>query len=165
MTHAANVAAANRAKAICRANRLEHYRASDRERKRRQRLDSPGKINAIGRAADQRRREKLANFLRSSTRDRTGELETFARAGVSIINERQLAAPMFIFELRGVRRFERWYAPVLADALEEEVPQCHNNLRKQKSCKRGEPSSNAKPQRSNCASNASREKCAARNTF
>jgi hypothetical protein len=108
MSHAAHVAAANAAKALCRARRLEHYRAQDRERKRRQRLACAGKINAIGRAADQRRAEKLANFLRSSRRDRAGELETFARAGVSIVTQRQLIAPLFIFELRGSRRFERW---------------------------------------------------------
>jgi hypothetical protein len=108
MTHAAAVAAANAAKAICRARRLDHYREKDRERKRRQRLVSAGKINAIGRAADQRRAEKLANFLRSSRRDRAGELETFARAGVSIVTQRQLIAPLFVFELRGSRKFERW---------------------------------------------------------
>ena len=108
MTHAAKVAAANAAKAICRARRLEHYRAKDRERKRRQRDKCAEHLNAIGRAADQRRREKLANFLRSSKRDRAGELETYARAGVSILTQRQLVAPLFIFELRGVRRFERW---------------------------------------------------------
>lgn len=119
MSHAADVAAANRTKAICRARRLEHNRAKDRERKRRLRLANAAHINAIGRAADQRRREKLANFLRSSTRDRTGELETFARAGVSILTTRQLAAPMFIFELRGVRKYERWEAPVLAGADKE----------------------------------------------
>jgi hypothetical protein len=119
MTHAAHVAAANAAKAICRARSLEHYRAQDRERKRRQRLVSAGKINAIGRAADQRRAEKLTNFLRSSRRDRAAELETFSRAGVSIVTQRQLVAPLFIFELRGVRKFERWNAPVLAGARED----------------------------------------------
>jgi hypothetical protein len=108
MTHAAAVAAANAAKAVSRARRLKHYRAQDRERKRRQHLARPGAINAIGRAADQRRAEKLANFLRSSRRDRAGELETSARAGVSIVTQRQLIAPLFIFELHGVRKFERW---------------------------------------------------------
>jgi len=108
MTHAAAVAAANAAKAICRARRLDHYRAQDRERKRRQRLACSGKLNAIGRAADQRRREKLSRFLQLATRERTAELETFTEGGASIVTARQLIAPLFIFELRGSRKFERW---------------------------------------------------------
>jgi hypothetical protein len=118
MTHAANVARANAAKAVCRARRLDHYRAQDRERKRRQRDKCAERVNAIGRAADQRRAEKLANFLRSSRRDRSAELETYARGGVSIVTQRQLVAPLFVFELNGVRKFERWKAPVLAGARE-----------------------------------------------
>jgi len=104
MSHAANVATANAAKAICRARRLEHYRAQDRERKRRQRLEGAGKINAIGRAADQRRRDKLKHFTKEAT---AHALAPLPRGG-AIVTTRELAAPLFIFELNGVRNFESW---------------------------------------------------------
>jgi hypothetical protein len=108
VTYAADVAAANAAKAKCRAARIDHYRAQDRERARRRKLANPGKINAIGRAADERRRQKVERFLQAHTREQLAELDTVQESGASIVTSRQLCSPMFIFELRGVRHYEPW---------------------------------------------------------
>lgn len=112
MDTVAKIAEANRAKAACRARRLDHYRGKDRERKARARAANPERVRAHDRSTQNRRAAKLAWFLRATTHKALTQTTEYQRGGSSIVTTRQLARPLFIFELNGARRYEHWPAQV-----------------------------------------------------
>lgn len=99
--------------------RVPAHAAAQSARQKARRAADPEGERAKGRARQNRRAQKLAFFTRAANALRLEEISEYEQRGFAIVTARQLARPLFIFELHGTRKFESWPAPVLAGAREE----------------------------------------------